>query len=235
MDDDELKGLIATPAIENEEPRLEETPPAAEAEAAPAAAEGATPDDPARGSEGTSVAEADANDLQVPLLILLDERDRRRAAEKALADLKARDTPPQTPDPAEALQQALYEQNRRSSRRFAEQVHGKDVIAQVHDWAAAKCDADPLFNQLMRTSDDPYEAAKQAWDQEQILTQVKPADLEDFKAWRAAQANPAPAEPTPAPPSPLPKSLATAPGNGAAGKVHTPTGPGEAFNATIPR
>jgi len=239
MDDEELKGLIATPAIEVEEPRVEEPPSAPEAEAAAPPEESDKPGGPPRGPDGKFVPKAaDTPAGHVPLSALLDEREKRRAAEQARAELEARAAPATPPEPAEELRQALYAQNLRSSRRFAEKEYGADTIAQVHDWARTKCDADPHFNQLMRTSDDPYEAAYQAYAREQVLAEVKPSDLEAFKAWRASQAAGSaapPPQPTPTPPAPLPKSLATAPGNGAAGKVHTPTGPGEAFNAVIGR
>ena len=119
------------------------------------------------------------------------------------------------------LQSALYAQNLRFSRRFAEREYGKEAVAAVHGWAAAKCDADPAFNRAMRESDDPYEAAKQAYDREQVLSVVGPKDLDAFKAWRASQV------------SPPPRSLATAPGAGAAGKAHVTVGDGEAFNAAF--
>jgi hypothetical protein len=123
-------------------------------------------------------------------------------------------------------------------------------VAQVHDWAAAKCDEDPIFNQQMRQAEDPYEAAVQAYRREQLLKEVSPDDLDDYRAWKAARAS-APGAASPPPsglrpatspmkgeevrvPAPLPpRSLATASGTGGAGAPHIPVGPGQAFGATI--
>ena len=109
----------------------------------------------------------------------------------------------------------VYANNLRVSRRFAEREYGREVVSAIHDWAAAKCDADPAFNARMRASDDPYEAAKQVYDQEQV-----------FHTAQAPSASPtALFDPPP------PRSLANAPGNGAAGKPHVPVGDGNAYGS----
>jgi hypothetical protein len=134
---------------------------------------------------------------------------------------------------------ALYSQNLRASRKFAEREYGKSQIAEVHDWAVKRCDEDPYFNQQMRRSEDPYEAACQAYNREQILRTVKPGDLAAFKAWQAASARTAasPAALDTAQPAarPVPRSLVTASGTGGAGKPHVPVGAGEAFGAAFSR
>ena len=210
-----------------------QTPPVAAAPAAPAAAAPTEPTPPAG---------------HVPLSVLLDEREKRQAYERQLAELRSRQAPAQPVPPEEQVQQALYAQNLRTSRRFAERTYTPELVATVHDWAARRCDEDPIFNQQMRSSEDPYEAAVQAYHRDQILAAVKtPAELEAFRAWQAAQAaggaaptaaapasvthTPTP-NPTPAPPPP-PRSLATASGNGAAGAPHVPVGAGEAFRTVI--
>jgi hypothetical protein len=153
---------------------------------------------------------------RVPLGTLLDERERRQKAERERDELRAarqRETPP---DPAEAAEARRHADNLRFSRKFAEREYGRDVIATVHDWAAAKCDADPFFNASMRSSEDPYEAAWQAYNREQIAAKVSPERLAQFEAWEKAQAEaqgqqtqtPQPSAPTP------PRSLAEAPGTG---------------------
>jgi len=93
------------------------------------------------------------------------------------------------------------------------------------------------FNQQMLSSEDPYEAAYQAYNREQIVAKVSPDRLAAFEAWEKAQAEAQAAAPTHTPstaPAPPPRSLATAPGNGAAGAPHIPVGEGEAFRAAIP-
>jgi hypothetical protein len=241
------------------EPEIVQAEPAAEAPPAEAAPEG-----PARGPDGRFAPKASdaaaepqaapepvpapAEPQHAPLGALLDERDKRKEAqakaealERQLAEMRAQQQqPPADMTPDERVQAALYQQNLRASRRFAEREYGKDVIATVHDWAATKCDADPIFNQQMLSAEDPYEAAYQAFNREQIVSKVTPDRLAAFEAWEAAQAAAsaqAQAAPTPstAPAPPPPRSLATAPGNGAAGSPHIPAGPGEAFRNVITR
>ncbi|MEO8926364.1 MAG: hypothetical protein ABI306_04295 [Caulobacteraceae bacterium] len=162
------------------------------------------------------------------------EPERPRAADGKFAH---RPEPPPPPEPTEQLRAALYAQNLKVSRKFADRQYGTELVGKAHDWAAARCDADPHFNQRMRASDDPYEAAVQAYNREEILKEVTPADLDAFRAWKAAQSGaPAPtaAQPPSSPsPPPPPRSLVTAPGNGAVARDHVDTSPGSAFAATI--
>jgi len=183
----------------------------------------------------------------VPISALLDEREQRQAAQKAQRELQERferersewqaaNREPVSPE--EQFQAALYQQNLRISRRFAEREYGPELIAKVHDWAKAKCDADPFFNGQMRSSEDPYGAAVQAYNREQIAAEVSPADFEAFKAWKAANAAvpavSAPIPPQPAPAAP-PRSLTHAPGNGLARGGDTGPVPeeGAAFSAAF--
>lgn len=184
----------------------------------------------------------------VPLGAMLDEREKRQAAEKALKDFQARvererdawraENPP---SPAEQLDAALHAQNLRLSRKFAAQQYGREQVDKVHDWAFRRCETDPQFNAAMRASDDPYEAAMQAYIREQIVAEVGMGDLEAFRAWKAAtqavaQAGETPPPPPQQPPAPAPpRSLATAAGTGAVGKDFVPTGEGEAFRAAFSR
>ena len=179
----------------------------------------------------------------VPLSAVLDEREKRQASEKALKalqdQLEAERRDWQAQNPPDAAQQAAeqrYADNLRFSRKFAEREYGKELMASVHDWAVAKCDADPFFNAQMRASEDPYEAAVQAYNREQIAAKVSPADFEAFKAWQAAQAALPAATATQAPqpvaPAP-PRSLANAAGSGLRGEPASEVGEGTAFNATI--
>ena len=167
---------------------------------------------------------------------MAEERDKRQALERRLAELQARQEPAEPPPLEAVVEQRIYAQNLRASRRFAEREYGKDTIATVHEWAARRCDDDPLFNQHMRSSDDPYEAAYQAYNREQIVAEVSPGDLEGFRAWKAAngavQAATPPAA-APAAPAP-PKSLANASGTGAVGKDHVPVADGNAYAAAFP-
>jgi hypothetical protein len=199
-----------------------------------------------------AAAAASAEPGHVPLSSLLDEREKRQAAERRAAqyedrqrEAQQRQAQQQLP-PDVQMQQALYQQNLRSSRRFAEREYGKDTIATVHDWAVARCDADPAFNQQMQSSDDPYEAAHQAYQREQVLTKVQPGDLADYEAWKASRAGQgqpsaqpaaAPASATSSQPASLrpPVSLASQPNAGGSGRPETPVGPGAAHASLFQR
>jgi hypothetical protein len=230
-----------------ETPALGVDPEASEAPRAPLPRSGRTP--PASQGEGG----------QVPISALLDEREQRQTAQKELKALQERLAQERAewqakhpPTEGQVLEAQRYADNLRFSRRFAEKEYGKDFVQKAHDWAFARCETDPLFNEQMRSSDDPYEAAVQAFNREEILRQVSLADLEGFNAWKAAQAaqasssgDAAPGQPkqpssakawegfthsaSPAPP----RSLATAPGNGAAGATAVNPGEGEAFRSAL--
>lgn len=177
---------------------------------------------------------------------MLDEREKRQALEKQLRDMQAAQPRPAAPDryedpdgyeahQAALIDQRLYAQNLTISKRFAERQYGTETVAKVHDWVVEKCDADPLFNAQMRRSDDPYEAAMQAYNREEILAKVKPDDLAQFEAWKAAQAaagqgNPVSPQPAVTPP---PRSLNSAPSAGES--QHVATAPGSAFDAVFTR
>jgi hypothetical protein len=230
MDNQPLEFLEGEP---REEIEVVEAPQAPEPEPEPAPRPEPEPE--------PALAPAPVAPGHVPISALLDEREQRQKAQREaqeLRDWKAAQqqaaAQPQTPD--EQFQAALYQHALSVSRRFAEREHGPELTAAVHDWAAARCDADPFFNAQMRSSDDPYGAAFQAYNREQIAAKVTPERLAAFEAWEQAQAQLQTQQPaTPAAPSPVPRSLATAPGNGAAGAAHVPVGPGEAFAAVIPK
>lgn len=211
---------------------------------APAAAPQAAPPDP----------------VHVPLTAHLDEREKRQRAEAELARLKAQQptapafTPPnrdEDPEGFEAYREALIDerlrvQSRDFSRRLAEVAHGKETVQQAHEWGFAKCAADPLFNQKVMQSEDPYELVVSEWQRDQLLSRFSDkAELDAFNAWKAAQANPQSAPPpaaatpaavttsitSPTPPPPPPRSLAGA--SSAGGPATVPVGPGRAYDGAF--
>ena len=167
----------------------------------------------------TPVTPAQVEPGHVPISAMLDEREKRQALERQIADMRSRAEPPPPMSTDEALQAALYAQNLKVSRKFADRQYGAELTATVHDWAAARCDADPHFNDQMRSSDDPYEAAMQAYNRDQIVAKVTPDRLAAFEAWEAAQAGLPVSQPIPSTPrAPPPRSLVNAPGSGSLGK-----------------
>jgi chemotaxis protein histidine kinase CheA len=262
MTEDELKSLLGNPQAESEavQPEAVGDPPQAEAlavqddpqpQSEPQAEPEQTPRAPERAPDGKFKAKAkdEPEPGHVPINALLEERDKRKAAQEATEAYKRRlealeqERQAQTPaDPLAAVHAELYKQRVEMSRNFAEQRYGEDKVREAFEWANARCEPtsphfDPLFNQQVFESGNPYDFAVKAFEKEQILQEVKPDELAEFKAWKAAQAQAqAHAAPVSTPAaSPPPKSLATAPGNGGAGKPLVNIGPGEAFASVIPR
>lgn len=184
------------------------------------------------------VAEPVAVEHQAPpLAALLDERDKRQAAERRAEGLEreARElrewraqqearrdaTPPPSretdPEGYEAHQRAtvqaeLYAQRLDSSLSMAEIRHGPDVAKAAFDWGVQRCDSDPYFNDKVKASRDPVGLVVSEWRREQTLSKISdPADVDAFLAWKASQApGAAPAAPSPRPAAPRP-SLASGP------------------------
>ncbi len=258
MDETELASLIGgegAPAPVEQAPQAKAPDPAPQPDSTP---QGAAPsrDDkgrfapkgetPPQAAPGAPAAPESPEPGHVPLAAMLDEREKRKALEAKLAEVEARqreaaarasaeDLPPE----ARAAQQR-YADNLRISRKFADKAYGAETMAQVHAWAEARCDADPLFNQKMLASDDPYEDAYTAWRQDQLLNEVSPDDLDDYRAWKAQKAAQgavpahAPAAAA-APVRPPPASLAHAPNAGGRGATEVPVGAGEAFKSLFTR
>jgi hypothetical protein len=136
---------------EAETPKVEtvETP-APEVEAPPA---------PEPAPEPTPEPEAPKEDKSVPLTALLDERDRRKEAERRAAEYESRQAasaPVDMPDPIDdprgfaewqnsQVQQALVSQRFEMSDLMAKQQYGEETVKTAAEWAMEKAKADPLF------------------------------------------------------------------------------------------
>ncbi len=185
------------------------------------------------------------------LSALLDERDRRKAAEAerdALRAKQAQAQPVQMPDPYEdpegfaaaqqaQVGQALYQTNLRWSERIASIQHGAETVNAAKDWGFAKCDADPYFNAKVAASDDPIGFVVSEYKREEIASKVDLSEYEQFQAWKAAQGQIAQGgqPPPPTQPTAIPKpSLASAP---SAGGILTDPEPSEddIFAGAIPK
>jgi hypothetical protein len=224
MDKDDLASLIEGEPedVAEEETQVTEQPPVAEVKEA-----GETP---------TLQVTPPPEPGHVPVAALLDERDKRKALEKRLADLEAeRKTDGPAPEPTTAQQ--MWALRMDVSRELMVSQHGEEEAKALHEWGEAKCGSDPHFNQQVYASKNPYAFIRQARQREMLLAEVSPDDLDDYKAWKASRASKdaggTPAlQPTPTPP----RSLANAPNAGGAGAVaETPVGPGAAFASTIRR
>lgn len=168
-----------------------------------------------------------------PIAALLDERDRRKAAEDRLKQLEAAQPPAQpaqVPDMFESpeeyneflsrqLDNRMYVERRHMSERLARIEHGAEILAKAKEWGVAKCDTDPYFNAKVLQSQDPYGVVIDEWKREQASA-IPSDELEQFRAWKAANSalpGQPPALPGTAPPAPAaipPRSLASAPSAG---------------------
>jgi hypothetical protein len=186
----------------------------------------------------------------VPIAAMLDERDKRQALERKLADIEAAQRASQAQAelaqaPADAQQAAqLWAIRRDLSREMAATRHGESEAQALEAWGFERCEADPHFNSQVYQSRNPYEFLRQARQREQLLAEVRPEDLEEYRAWKSTRDSPGPAPSTPSGSSSpasgggtnAPRSLATAPNAGVAGaRTEVPIGPGAAFNQTIRR
>lgn len=236
----------ATPATEPKPETVEEQP-QAEPEAKPRdengrfkpkAPEEAAQPEPAPEPVLTEPAPPTPEAQQAPLAALLDERDKRKAAEDRLRAYEAQRAqieaqPVQAPDMIEdpegytafvnaQVEQRLYGERLFMSERLARIEHGGETFAKAKEWGLAKCDTDPFFNQKVRQSQDPYGVVMDEWKREQAAA-IPSDELEQFRAWQAAKQQlaatspPAPAGNPPSPPSNIPpRSLASAPSAGSA-------------------
>lgn len=213
-----------------------------------------TPAEPveAQATEPAPVAPPAPEPAHAPITALLDEREKRQAAERRAQEIEARlrayeqqqqvSVPDAYDDPEgfatfqqQQIEQRIYATNLQWSRRIAEVQHTPQVVAQAHEWGVERCNTDPFFNQKVQSSPDPYGFVIDQWKREQLLAEVKPDDLEQFRAWKAQMATGAP-QPQPvaqvrASTPPPPPSLASAPSAG--GAAHVPVGAGRAYDSVF--
>lgn len=169
----------------------------------------------------------------VPLGAVLDEREKRRAAEAERDALRASQAQQQfqMPDAYEdpegfaAAQQALLNQRLQTitlntSERFARKEHGEETVEAAKAWALQRFASDPLYQQQILNDPDPYDRAVRDYRLSLVASEISdPTEFEQFKAWKAAQQQlqqqPGGQPPPPnQPPSIPPKSLASAPSAG---------------------
>lgn len=119
------------------------------------------------------------------------------------------------------------------SEELARQAHGDDLVDKARDWALQRFAESPAFRQEVLSQRNPYGYAVKEFQRQQALSELNdPAELQAFKAWKAAQALAQQPAAAPAAPPP-PRSIASAPSAG--GVQHVPTGAGQAFDNVFKR
>jgi hypothetical protein len=194
----------------------------------------------------------------VPLSVVQAERERRQNAERELETLRKQTAPPPPPpqqsipdrydDPegyeayqAEQQQATILNVKLDLSEDMARGRHGEELVDQAKAWALQRFEQSPAYRQEVLSHRNPYEKAVQDFRRDQVASQVQPDELDEYLAWKASKANPAPSTPAPAAlapapaprtaPTPPPRSIAAAPSAG--GPAHVPSGPGQAFAAVF--
>ena len=192
----------------------------------------------------------------VPLAAILDEREKRQALEKRLAELEAAKQPQAQIDPItdpegfardfetkveKAKQDILFD----TTHRFAVKSYGAEIVKAAEAALGEECKTNPAFFQTVMRQPDPYEFVVKWHKRQQALAKLGDDDPDSWfekqfaerikkdgyiAPARDADGKFVAASPAPATPTPLPKpSLASAPAaSGSAPK--TPQGDGVAFD-----
>lgn len=185
----------------------------------------------------------------VPISAIMDERDKRQAAERELARIRAAQVQQVAPAPVPDVfddpqgfiqhqEMGRYQDRLYFSEQLATVKHGAETVQAAKEWGIEKCASDPLFNQKLLSSQDPVGMAVQEYQREQIASQVSPDAFKEFQAWKAAQASLATQTPaaSAAPTTRVipPRSLASAPSAGGISTEVEQTDE-EVFNDTFTR
>lgn len=213
---------VEAPPVEAPIEPTPEAPPEPQAEAAP--------------QEPPVEAPAEPQPHAVPLTTLLDEREKRKAAEAAreaaearLREIEAKAAPSKIPDPVDdpegharylngQLQQALAGERLAVSEQFAIREHGQETVDTAVQWAVEQAQKDPTFGPRYMAQPDPVGWIVRQHKQSALLSDVGD-DLDGWFAKEAAKRGFAPQAAPPAPPAPAsvakveepPKSIAGEP------------------------
>ncbi len=233
-DDDFLAAVEADNEVTPAEPLVEvtvvEAPPEPAPEPTPETAE--TPEQPLELTDLVGGGKAEPG--FVPLGALLDTRDKLKAAEARAQQLEQEQaqaraqqqqpTPDMFEDP-EAFQAAIANQIHQTSLNtrldlsedFARSRYDDATVDAARDWALAQAKANPVFGQQLLTNRNPYDFAVREHKRVSALEKLgsDPGEVDQFLAWKAAQAEPAAAPAAPPTQTSLPpRSLASAPSAG---------------------
>lgn len=237
MADDKLDFLDETETTEEpvEELAVEEV-----AEEEPVAEEAAEEAEPETGVEEPEVPptpETEKEKHAVPVMALMDEREKRQAAERKAEEtakamqaleqrLKQMEAPQEQPDYFENPQQAITQQlntvKLQQSKFLAEREFGAETVAAAY----AYFDQNPQESSALLNHPSPFHAAVEVYNQKQLLAEIG----SDPEAWKAKQREELMAQltaeiKTPVPPKAPPPSMARAPRSGGEGRA-----PGNAFD-----
>jgi len=234
MSDEKLDFLDGQPAEVTPEPVVLAEPKADKGEPAAPVAQPAPPAEPAKEQH------------LAPLTALLDEREKRQAAEREASELRAwrqqqeerqRASQMQAPDPRQdpdgaleyqraVFQQQLYNTRLQTSRFLAEQQFGADTVKEAFEFF----DKNPALSHQFVEHPSPFHAAVEFYKRQKVAEEVG-ADPAAYRARLEAEIREklmSEMQAQPVQPKPrLPGSLAAAPAAGTAGD---PVSKGSAFD-----
>lgn len=196
MTDDKLDFLDEA---EGEELQVEVEEPQAEVEAVETEApqESVVEVEPETGAKETEVPptpEVPEEPKAIPVTALLDEREKRQAAERKAEEsaakiarleqqMRASQEPQKRPDffenPDAAMQQQMTSMKLQQSKFLAEREFGADVVAEAY----AYYDQNPQESAALLEHPSPFHAAVEAYKRQKFLSEVG----SDPEAWKAAQ------------------------------------------------
>lgn len=206
----------------------------------------------------THTAAEEAEVRQVPLNVVLDERDRRKAAEQERDRYKQqweaaqqRQQPQNVPDPyddpqgfaayqEQRVQEAVTQQRFQMSELMAKQQHGEEVVTKASQWALEKANSDPTFAAAYHRQAHPIDWIVQQHKRDAIMSDIGD-NVDDWFTREAAKRGYAPASVVAAapavaqtqqatPPVKVPRSLATQ-GSGDTDVRQVASGPTAAVDA----
>jgi hypothetical protein len=198
----------------------------------------------------TAAQEAEAR--QVPLNVVLDERDKRKAAEadrdrykRQWEESQQRQAPQDVPDPyddpkgfaayqEQRVQEAVTQQRFQMSELMAKQQHGEETVNAASTWALEKAQSDPTFAAAYHRQAHPIDWIVQQHKRDAMLSDIGD-NVDDWFTREAAKRGYAPASVEAAapavaqtqqasPPVKVPRSLATQ-GSGDTDVRQVATGP----------
>jgi hypothetical protein len=181
----------------------------------------------------------------VPIGALMDERDRRKAAEERVAQFERQQQPTRIPDPltdpegalnhtAAAFQSQLIDTKLNLSEVAARRFYGAEAVDAAKDWALQKFSQSPAYQNEVLSQPDPYDFAVQQYKKDQISSSVTEDDYKAFQSWKSAQAilagtSPAASAAPQITATSPPRSIASEPSGG--GVTHVPLDDAAGYNA----
>ncbi len=171
----------------------------------------------------------------IPLSALMDERDKRKSLEARLAQFEQAREAPKVPDvlsdpegfqahTVAQFQAQLVDTKLNISEAAARRHYGADKVEAAKQWALTQFEKKPSFQQEVISQADPYDYAIQQFERDSIASTVTADDFEQFKAWKAAQAqlSSVPASAASQSTDPV-RSIASQPSGGGVGHTPVPT------------